>query len=156
MPRALFSDPRLQFGLEGIDIALVDHLAGHDDEAAGRNARLVALEILGHQFHALIAPFIGILHDSAFDGAFAHATQRDRILVEADDLDLAEFARFLEYLVDARRVVRIEADHAGDVRHGGERVFDIALGAGLVDVVAAHVDELDLRAFDDFFHALDA
>ncbi len=30
----------------------------------------------------------------------------------------------------------------------GQRVLDVALGAGLVDVVGANVDELDLGALD--------
>ena len=152
----LLALPRLQLGPEGIDVGLVDDLGRNDDQLVGRNARLVALEILRHQLHALIAPLVGLLHDGADDGAFLHAAQRDRVLVEADDRDLAELAGVLQRLVDARRVVGIEADHAVDVGLGGERVLDVALGARLVDVVAAHVDQLDLGALDGLLHALDA
>src|SRR5262247_1825918 len=41
---------------EGVDVRLVDHLAGHDDDAVLRNPGLVAFEVRGHQLHALIAP----------------------------------------------------------------------------------------------------
>jgi hypothetical protein len=85
-----------------------------------------------------------------------NATKRDRILVEADDLDLAELAGFLQHLVDPRGVVGVEADQAGDVGHRGQRVLHIALGTGLVDLVAPHVDQLDMRALQDLLHALDA
>src|SRR5205823_1195595 len=147
---------RLHLGLEGIDIALVDDLGGNDDQLVGRDSRLVALEILGHQLHALIAPFIGLLQHRADDRSLMHAAQRDRVAVEADDLDLAELARLLQHLVDAGRVVGIDADQAVDVRIGGERVLDVALGPRLVDVVAADVDEIDLRALDRVLDALDA
>src|SRR5205814_4601894 len=115
-----------------------------------------ALEVLGEILHALIAPFIGLLHDRADDGALLHAAQRDRVLVEADDRHLADLAGLAQRLVDARRVVGVEADHAVDVGPGADRVLDIALGAGLVDVIGAHVDQLDLGALDDLLDALDA
>ena len=71
-------------------------------------------------------------------------------------VDLAELAGLLQRLVDTRRVVGVESDHAVDLGMGGQRVLDIALGARLVDVVAAHVDERDLRALDRLLDALDA
>ena len=59
-----------------------------------------------------MTPFIGVLHDRTHDRAFAHAAERDRILVEADDLDLAELAGFLQHLVDTWRVVGVNTDQA--------------------------------------------
>ena len=50
------------------------------------NAGIVAFEVGGHQLHALVAPLERLLHDGAGDRAFADAAERDRILVEADDL----------------------------------------------------------------------
>ena len=135
---------RLQLGLEGVDVGLVDDLGRDDDQLVRRDARLVALEVLGHQLHALIAPFEGLLHDGADDGAFLDAAQRDRVLVEADDRDLAELAGLLQRLVDARRVVGIEADHAVDRRDWRPACpRRCAWRASEVDVVAAHVDQLD-------------
>src|SRR5206468_2016465 len=52
----LAADARLQFRLERVDVVLRDDLAGYDDQAVGRNAGLVALEILRHQGHALVTP----------------------------------------------------------------------------------------------------
>lgn len=46
---------------------------------------------------ALVAPFIGILHDRAFDGALAHSSERDWILVKAYNLYLAELTGFLQH-----------------------------------------------------------
>ena len=81
-------------------LALSMTLVGMMISLFGRDARLVALEILGHQLHALIAPLEGLLHDGAGDGAFLDAAERDRIFVEADDGDLAELAGFLQRLID--------------------------------------------------------
>ena len=149
-------DRGLQVGLELIDIGLVDDLGRHDDQLVLRDARLVALEILGHQLHALIAPLEGLLHDGAGEAAVAHGAERDRVLVEGDDGDLAELAGRLQRLVDLRRVVGIEPDHAVDLGIGRQHVVDVAAGAGEVDVVAAHVDELDALAFDRLLEAGDA
>jgi len=77
------------------------------------------------------------------------------VLVEADHLDLAELAGLFEGLVDLRRVVGIDAHHAVDARIGRQRVLDVALGPGLVDVVGPHVDERDLGARDGGLDALD-
>ena len=76
------------------------------------SAGFVALQIFRHQDHALMAPFIGILHDRSLDRAFAHAAEGDRILVKANDFYLAELTRFLQHFVDTRRVVGIDADKA--------------------------------------------
>src|SRR6516225_6842131 len=139
-----------------VDVRLVDDLAGNNDDTIRWNTRLVALDIFRHQFHALIAPLERLLHDGADDAALLDAAERDRILVKADDLDLVELARLLQHLEDARRVVGVEADEAAHVGHGGENIFNIALGAGLVDLVAANVDEIDFRALDRFLDAFDA
>src|SRR4249920_1029520 len=101
-----------------VDVRLVDDLARNDDDAVRRNARLVAFEIFRHQLHALIAPFERLLHDGTDDAAFLDTAERDRILIEADDLDLVELARLLQHLVDARRIVGVEADKAAYVGHG--------------------------------------
>src|SRR5438094_4482643 len=58
-------DARLELRLERIDVRSIDDLGRNDDELGVRDRRLVAFEILGHQFHALIPPLIGLLHDSA-------------------------------------------------------------------------------------------
>src|ERR1043165_477713 len=99
----LLALPLLQLGPEGIDIALFDDLGRDDDQLVGWNERLVALQVLRQVLHALIAPFIGLLHDGADDGALLHAAQRDRVLVEADDGHLADLAGLAQRLVDARR-----------------------------------------------------
>src|ERR1700683_3830346 len=155
-PSLLRARALLQLGPEAVDIGLVDDLGRDDDDRIGGNHRLVATDIFGHQLHALIAPLIGLLHDGADDRAFLDAAERNRIFVEPDDLDLAELTGFLHRLVDARRIVGVEADEAGDFRMGGHGIFDVVLGAGLVDVVSTNIDELDLRALDRLAHAFDA
>src|SRR3954467_589841 len=72
----------LHLGHELVDVRLLDDLAGHDDDAVGRDAGLVAFEIFRHQLHALIAPLERLLHDGAGDRPLLDATERDRILVE--------------------------------------------------------------------------
>src|SRR4051812_24455422 len=84
----------LHLGHEIVDVRLLDDLAGNDDDTVGRNARLVTLHDARHQLHALIAPLERLLHHRALDRAVLDAAERDRILVEADDLDLAELAGF--------------------------------------------------------------
>ena len=116
----------------------------------------IAGTVVQDPYEALIAPFVRILDHGAGDRAFPDAAERDRILVEGDHDDLAKLARLLQHLVDARRVVGVEAHHAIDVGIGGERVLDIALGPGHVDVVAADVDQFDLGAGNRRLHALDA
>src|ERR1700678_1711693 len=49
---------------EGVNVILADDLGRDDHQAVGGNPRLVALEVFGHRFHALIAPLIGLLDDS--------------------------------------------------------------------------------------------
>src|SRR5208337_1907946 len=120
----------------------------NDDDPVRRNPGLVALVVLRHQLHALIAPLERLLHDGADDAALLDAAEGDRVLIEADDLDLPELARFLQHFVNARRIVGIETDEAAHVRHRGENVLDIALGAGLINFIAANVDEFDLRTLD--------
>src|SRR5262249_55715865 len=104
----LLAEHLLHRGHEVVDVGLVDDLARDDDDAVRGNAGLVALENLGHQLHALIAPLEGLLDDRADDRAFLDPAEGDRILIEADHLDLAELAGFLEHLVDARGVVGVE------------------------------------------------
>src|SRR5690606_27000383 len=133
---ALAADACLQLGLEGVDIAFVDAFRRYDDQAIGGNAGLVAFEIRRHQLHALIAPGIWILHDGSGEAAFPHRAQRDRILVEADDGDLAELACSLQGFIDLRRVVRVEADHAVYVRVRYQDIIHIGAGASEIDVVA--------------------
>ena len=108
----LLALPLLEFGPERIDVGLVDDLGRDDDQLVGRDEGFVALQVFGHVLHALIAPFIGLLHDGADDRSFLDAAQRNRVLVEADDGDLLELAGVLERLVDPGRVVGVEADHA--------------------------------------------
>src|SRR5579859_7950139 len=143
---ALLLEHLLHLPHEVVDVRLVDDLAGNNDDAVGGNARFITLDILRHQLHALIAPLERLLHDGTDDAAFLDAAERDRILVETDDLDLVELAGFFQHLVNAWGVVGVEADAAAYIGHGGESVLHIALDACLIDLVAAHVDKLDLRA----------
>ena len=109
-----------------------------------------------HQLHSLIAPLERLLNDRANDRALLDAAEHDRILVEADDLDLPQLAFFLQHFIDARRVVGIKADQATDIGIGGERVLDIPLGARGIDLIGAHVDQLHFGALDRFLEAIDA
>ena len=120
------------------------------------NLRLVAIEVVGDQVRALGAPLIGVLHDRAGERALGDGAERDRVFVEGDDRDLAELAGVPQRFVHARRVVRVEADHAVDVRVGDEHVVDVGAGAGLVDVVTADVDQLEAGSLDGRVVAVDA
>jgi hypothetical protein len=83
--------------------------------------------------------------------------QRQRILVEADDLHPVLAARLAHRLVDLRRVVGPEADHEVEVALAGQRVLRVAAGAGEVALVGADVEDLDVAALQrlpDALHAL--
>ena len=67
----------------------------------------------------------------------------------------AFFLRPLQRLVDLRRVVGVETDHAGDFRVGRQHVVDVAAGLGEIDVVAAYIDEFDALAVDGLPEARD-
>src|SRR3954467_9025764 len=82
LPAHLLAPHLLHLGHELVDVRFLDDLAGHDDDAVGRDAGLVAFEIFRHQLHALIAPLERLLHDGAGDRPLLDATERDRILVE--------------------------------------------------------------------------
>ncbi len=69
--RSAAADARLQLGLEGIDIALSMILVGTMISLLAGTPDLSPSRYFGHQLHALVAPFIGLLHDGAGDGAFA-------------------------------------------------------------------------------------
>src|SRR3569623_3597538 len=59
-----------QIGGVGVDVGRVENLGRDDQLAIGRDARLVALEIGGHQLEALLGPLERLLHDGAGDLAF--------------------------------------------------------------------------------------
>ena len=56
---------------------------------------LVAAQVLRHARDGLLAELVGLLDDGAEDGAAFDARQRLVLLVEADDLHLADLAGIL-------------------------------------------------------------
>ena len=133
----------VQVGHVGVQVVLLDGLGRDDDQLAGRDAALVALGELVQQLDGLVAERVRVLDDGAVDGAALDAVQRALLLVEADDLDLADLAGVLDGAGDGGAVVAPDADQAGQVRVLDQRVGGVGLGAGVVGVVGADVEDLE-------------
>ena len=109
---------------------------------------------LREQRDRLVAELVRLLHDGADDRARLDARQRLVVFVERDDLDLADPAGVADRVEDRRAVVAPQADERRDVGMAHEHLGDVRLGADLIGVVRANVDDLDRRAGDRLLDAL--
>ena len=109
---------------------------------------------LRQQRDRLVAELERLLHHGADDRAGLDARQRLVVLVERDDLDLADLAGVADRVEDRGTVVAPEPDERGDVGMAHEHLGDVRFRADLIGIVRADVDDLDLRAGDRLLDAL--
>src|SRR5438105_15713565 len=96
---------------EVVHVLLLDDPRRYENLFGRRDHRAVAAEDLRHRLDRLVAELVGLLDDCALDGAFPDADERRVLLVEGDDLHLADLARVTHGAEDGRAVVGPEADH---------------------------------------------
>ena len=130
------------------------YLGWNEHLATGRDAGSVAIEHLGEQRHRPVAELVGLLHHGSRDRAGLHTRKRFVVLVEGNDLHLADSSRIADGAEDCRAVVAPQPDQRCHVGVADERLGYVRLCPHLVGVVGPNVDDRDRRTGDRLLDAL--
>ena len=103
--------------------------------------------IFVHELDGLVAELVRLLDHGGENHAVADALERSVLLVEADDLDRADFVGLLDGADDGRAVVAPQTYQARRYRDTCTMVSSgVGLGADVVGVIRADVDDFHVGA----------